>query len=151
MAAKERRHALDGASGCSYGDLLAGDLEDQRPEQVHRRKIIKPRARIEVRTAVDAPCDNGIRLAQVLLGAQELPTAAHGVGRRSRLAVSVSLVRERTVRRFRAASHWLTTSLLDAPHVIAGEDLIESDSFPWRDQGSARWFRRWGPPAPRGT
>jgi len=35
------------------GELLADDLEDERPERIKRRELVEPGARMEVRVRVD--------------------------------------------------------------------------------------------------
>lgn len=69
MSAKERRDPLKGPSGRGYGQLLAGDLKEKRPKQVHRRKLVEPRMRIEARPSLNELSDHRIHFAEVVPGA----------------------------------------------------------------------------------
>jgi hypothetical protein len=69
---KERGDALNGPSRRCYGQLLTGHLEEKRPEQVHRRELVQPSTRIEVRATVDELSDHRVHCAEVFLGASKL-------------------------------------------------------------------------------
>ena len=61
-------HGLDarqGPPGGRDGQLLPGDLEQQRAEQVHRGQLGYPRPGIEIRPVVDEPGQHRVRPAQV--------------------------------------------------------------------------------------
>jgi len=79
VSVKERRHALNGPSGRSYGQLLAGDLKEKRPKQVHRWKLVEPRMRIEARSLLNELSDHRIHFAEVVLGAPKLRRSPVGV------------------------------------------------------------------------
>ena len=55
MPAEQGQDAGQGSAGRRDGQLLAGDLEQQGTEQVHRRQLGHPRPGIEVRPVVDQP------------------------------------------------------------------------------------------------
>jgi hypothetical protein len=62
----------DDRAGRGDRQLLARDLEDERPEGVERWELVLPCAGTEVRTRVDQPCQNRVRVAE------ELPSLAVG-------------------------------------------------------------------------
>jgi hypothetical protein len=72
MPAKDRPHPFHDASGRSNGELLAGDLKEERAVQVHRWKIIEPRVGLEVGVALDEAPDDWIHLAKVFPGLPKL-------------------------------------------------------------------------------
>ena len=45
-------------------ELLAGDLEDQRPEGIERRELVEPSPRAEVRVRIDDPREHRVGLAK---------------------------------------------------------------------------------------
>jgi hypothetical protein len=47
-----------------HRDLLAGDLEDQRPEGIEGRELVEPSPRAEVRVRIDDPAEHRVGLAQ---------------------------------------------------------------------------------------
>ena len=65
MPAEQGLDAGQGAAGRRDGQLLAGDLEQQRAVQVHRRQLGQPRPGVEVRPVVDEPHQHGVSMAQV--------------------------------------------------------------------------------------
>ena len=92
------RDACDGPSGRSDGQLLSGDLEEERPEQVHRRKLVQPRLRIEVRPLLDEPPDHRVSFAKLVLGtpkARLTPVGARSRGLTSWHGASQILFRTR--------------------------------------------------------
>ena len=54
-----------GPAGRRHGQLLPGDLEQQRTVQVHRRQLGHPRPRVEVGPVVDEPGQHRVGVAQV--------------------------------------------------------------------------------------
>jgi hypothetical protein len=60
---------------------LARDLKDQRPKEVHGRKFVEPRTRVEARVEVDELSDDRIRRPKVPLGAPKPSGAVCGVRR----------------------------------------------------------------------
>src|SRR2546421_7400214 len=68
----------DDRPGRGDGELLAGDLEDERPEGIERRKLVHPGSRAEIRPRVDQPREHGVRLPKELAGL--------GIGNRGSLA-----------------------------------------------------------------
>jgi hypothetical protein len=68
MAAEQGLDAGHGVAGRRHGQLLAGDLEQQGAEQVHRRQLGDPRPGIEVRPLVDEPGQYRIGAVQVGAG-----------------------------------------------------------------------------------
>src|SRR5580704_7087459 len=79
MSAKERGHTLNGPSGRSHGQLLSSHLKEKRPKQVHRRKLVEPCMRIEVRPSVNELSDHRIHFAEVVLGAPKMCPPPAGV------------------------------------------------------------------------
>ena len=79
MSAKERGHTLNGPSGRSHRQLLSSHLKEKRPKQVHRRKLVEPCMRIEVRPSVNELSDHRIHFAEVVLGAPKLRRSPVGV------------------------------------------------------------------------
>ena len=80
------------------GELLAGDLEDERPERVERWELVQPGPGAEVRPGVDQSCQNGIGVPQVLqscaIGERRalavFGVEAHDVSRRWVRAISIT-------------------------------------------------------------
>ena len=58
----------DDGSGRADGELLAGDLEDERPEGVERRQLVQPGPGAEVRARVNERRKDRIPVPQVLPG-----------------------------------------------------------------------------------
>ena len=52
--------------------LLTGDLEYERPEQSHGRQLLEPRARVEIRAALDQVANHGVGLPKMRLGSSQL-------------------------------------------------------------------------------
>ena len=65
MAAEQGLDAGHGPAGGRDGQLLAGDLEQQGTEQVHRRQLGQPCLGVEVWPVVDEPRQHGVGVAQV--------------------------------------------------------------------------------------
>jgi hypothetical protein len=78
MAAEQGLDAGHGPAGRRHGQLLAGDLEQQGAEQVHRRQLGYPRPGIEVRPLVDEPGQYRIGAVQVGAGGAQ-PRGAAGI------------------------------------------------------------------------
>ena len=80
----------DDRPGRADRQLLARDLEDERPEGIERRKLVHPGPRTEVRPRVDQPREHRVRLPK------ELARLGIGRGRRrhrlSNLSVSTILM-----------------------------------------------------------
>jgi len=55
MAVEQGLDAGQGVAGRRDRQLLAGDLEQQGAEQIHRRQLGHPRLGIEVRPVIDKP------------------------------------------------------------------------------------------------
>ena len=68
----------DDRPGRADRQLLARDLEDERPEGIERRKLVHPGPRTEVRPRVDQPREHRIRLPEEL--------ARIGIGKRGSYA-----------------------------------------------------------------
>ena len=62
------------------GELLAGDLKDERPEGIEPRKVVHPGPWTEIRPRIDQPGENRIRLPK--------KRPRRGIGDRSRGAPS---------------------------------------------------------------
>src|SRR5438270_7419369 len=68
----------DDRPGRGDGELLAGDLEDERPEGIERGKLFHPGPRAEIRPRVDQPRERGVCLPKKF--------ARFGMGNRGLLA-----------------------------------------------------------------
>src|SRR5262249_31259485 len=96
------------------GELLAGDLEDERSEAIERRELVQPGPRTEVRPRVDQSREHRVRVAEELpgLAIRDLgPLAAFGVDAHamSRRSVSTISITSATVSS-RAQSRWSSTA-----------------------------------------
>src|SRR5262249_19886943 len=78
MPAESLLEMRDDRSGRPDRQLLARDLEDERPERIERRKLVHPGAWTEVWMRVDHACEHGIGLAEELsrLGVGERGTTS---------------------------------------------------------------------------
>jgi hypothetical protein len=68
------------------GELLAGDLKDQRPKGVERRKVLEPGAGPEARVGVDDAAEHRVGLAKKglrLAVGQRCFSAGHSLSSRS--------------------------------------------------------------------
>jgi hypothetical protein len=74
-AAEARAQALEDAAGGGDGQLLAGDLEHQRAEDVHRWQVGQPCPRVEIGVGRDDAGKDGIGPAEVR---QSRHRAGHG-------------------------------------------------------------------------
>ena len=94
MAVEQRLDAGQGPAGRRDGQLLAGDLEQQGTEKVHRRRqaegVVPPRPRVEVRPVVDEPGQHRVGIAQV---GSRLPQPRRAAGMLGHhIAASMTLV-----------------------------------------------------------
>jgi hypothetical protein len=77
MPSESLLQVRDDRAGRADRELLAGDLEDERPEGVKRRKLVHPRPRPEIRPRVDQPREHRVRVPKEL--------ARLGIGNRGSL------------------------------------------------------------------
>src|ERR1700722_7911433 len=78
VAAEQGLDPGQGPAGRRDGQLLAGNLEQQRTMQVHRRQLVHPRPGVEVRPVVDEPRQHRVGVAQVRAGLRQ-PLSAAGI------------------------------------------------------------------------
>src|SRR4029077_14717816 len=96
------------------GELLSGDLEDERRERVERRQLVEPRPPAETRPLVDQPREYGVgvpkELASFSVGERgellRTSTHAHALSRRSVSTISITSATVSS----RAQSRWSSTA-----------------------------------------
>ena len=80
------------------GELLAGDLEDERSECVERRKLVEPGPGAETGPRVDQTREDRVRIPKEL--------ARHRIGRRGRSLAGRSLFADRVADREAGHQGW---------------------------------------------